>query len=101
MDFPDNPIIIELLPDFVDDFIRDITENYDCISQNKNEIYRFGHTLKGSAAQFQLKSLSEFGQMIMKNSEEENWVEIESLKQNILKLLYELKDEIKKRYNNF
>lgn len=69
-------IILELLPEFVSDWLNDIeTEFLDIlVHQDQARLYRFGHTLKGSCLQFGLEEPAELGVVLMKLSEMQNWV---------------------------
>jgi chemotaxis protein histidine kinase CheA len=80
---PDDPFIIELLPEFVDTWIEDINKLLPEIlkTQNTEELYRFGHTLKGSCYQFGLDEVAELGIKIMSYSKESNWTEANASEQ--------------------
>lgn len=67
MDIPEDPFIRELLPEFVDTWIKDITDQYHLYIKEKNsaELYRIAHTIKGSCYQFGLNEIAELGIKIM------------------------------------
>ena len=50
MKIPDDPFIVELLPEFIDTWIDDLNNLYPSVLESKNtdELYRIGHTIKGS-----------------------------------------------------
>ena len=77
MKIPDDPFIIELLPEFIDTWIDDINNQLPVIleTQNTDELYRFGHTIKGSCLQFGLDEVASIGIKIMGYSKESNWAE--------------------------
>jgi len=67
MKIPEDPFIRELLPEFVDTWIQDITDQYSVYIKEKNgaELYRLAHTIKGSCFQFGLDEIAEMGITIM------------------------------------
>lgn len=75
MKIPDDPFIIELLPEFVDTWINDIATQMPEILAKKDpdELYRFGHTLKGSCFQFGIDEVAQLGIELMGYSKEGNW----------------------------
>jgi HPt (histidine-containing phosphotransfer) domain-containing protein len=72
---PDDPFIIELLPEFIDSWIEDIKAQMDPLIEKKDpdELYRFGHTLKGSCFQFGLDEVAQMGIELMGYAKESNW----------------------------
>ncbi len=68
-------IILELLPEFVSDWLHDIETEFVeiLVHQDQSRLYRFGHTLKGSCLQFGLEEPAELGVVLMELSETENW----------------------------
>jgi HPt (histidine-containing phosphotransfer) domain-containing protein len=75
MTLPDDPILLELVPEFVVSWRRDIAEQLPAIvaERNRDELYRFGHTLKGSARQFGFAELADIGAEIMSIARENLW----------------------------
>lgn len=75
MNIPNDPFIRELLPEFVDTWIQDIDTQFTIISEsrNANDLYRFGHTLKGSCFQFGLDEIAHLGIEIMTLAKANNW----------------------------
>lgn len=69
MDFkiPTDPFILELLPEFVDQWISDLDELFlkHVDEKNADELYRLAHTLKGSCFQFGIDEMAEMGIKIM------------------------------------
>ena len=63
MKLPEDPFIRELLPEFVDTWIQDIGAQFNALIEAKNwdDLYRFGHTLKGSCFQFGLDNIAAQG----------------------------------------
>ena len=67
MKLPDDPIILEILPEFVDQWLDDLTHLFPTLVATKNsqDLYRMGHTIKGSCAQFGLDDVSLMGIELM------------------------------------
>jgi HPt (histidine-containing phosphotransfer) domain-containing protein len=63
MKLPEDPFILELLPEFIDTWINDIKDQLDTIisSKDSDELYRFGHTIKGSCLQFGIEEIAFLG----------------------------------------
>jgi len=96
MKLPDDPIILELLPEFVDDWLQQIEERYTMLieTQNANDLYRLGHTLKGSCFQFGLDEIAQKGITLMDHAKEEKWEEAAALKVPIQKEFMRIKEFI-------
>ncbi len=75
MNIPDDPFVKELLPEFIDTWIQDIDTQFKGLIEDKknDELYRFGHTLKGSCFQFGLDDIAALGIELMGYSKESNW----------------------------
>lgn len=75
MKIPEDAFIRELLPEFVDTWIQDIDSQFENImnSRNADDMYRFGHTLKGSCFQFGLDDIANLGIELMGLSKAQNW----------------------------
>lgn len=94
MQLPNDPFILELLPEFIDDWIDKIDNEYPAYRNNKDSesLYRLGHTMKGSSYQFGFADLGDIGVEIMSQVKSEN---LEGVEQNIEKFrnrLIEIKD---------
>ena len=95
---PNDPFVLELLPEFVDTWIQDIDAQFDELIQAKNsdELYRFGHTLKGSCFQFGLDEIAALGIELMgyaKNKDWENAVQMgPKLKQSFINIKKEIEN---------
>ena len=98
MQLPEDSIIREMLPDFVRSWRNDISEKYDAIVHEKNEseLFRFGHTLRGSGRQFNLEMMSEFGVQIQDCSKAQDWERALLLKTPMLNALEEVEQECKR-----
>ncbi|MBL8003694.1 MAG: Hpt domain-containing protein [Candidatus Kapabacteria bacterium] len=86
MQLPDDPFIRELLPEFIDDWIDQIQQNFDEYVQSNNfeDMYRLGHTLKGSCLQFGLDDLAAIGIEIMNFCKEQQMEQVIPMKQKLL-----------------
>lgn len=75
MTLPDDPIILELLPEFVLDWLKQLDAEFHEILDKKDEqrLYRLGHTLKGSCLQFGLEDPAKLGITLMEHSKAQNW----------------------------
>jgi len=77
MDFvmPDDPFVLELLPEFVDTWITDMDEVYDNYveTENETELYRLAHTLKGSCLQFGINNIGNMGIELMAIARAHDW----------------------------
>lgn len=75
MNLPTDPFVLELLPEFIDTWIQDVEEQYpDLLNTKKSdELYRFGHTLKGSCFQFGLDDIAHLGIELMGYAKDSNW----------------------------
>lgn len=81
MTLPTDPIILELLPEFIDDWLAQLDREFHDIIARKNadELYRLGHTLKGSCLQFGLREPADLGIQLMGLSKEQKWDEATAL----------------------
>lgn len=75
MELPDDPFVLELLPEFIATWIKDIKSKMIQLAQEKNEddLYRFGHTIKGSCFQFGLPHIAAFGIELMGYARSHDW----------------------------
>lgn len=86
MQIPEDPFIRELLPEFIDDWIDQIHHNFDDLVNTKNfeDMYRMGHTLKGSCLQFGLDEMAAIGIDIMSLCKEKQMDKIVPMKDKLL-----------------
>ncbi|MBS1537281.1 MAG: Hpt domain-containing protein [Bacteroidetes bacterium] len=96
MKLPDDPFILELLPEFLDTWIEDLNGQYLILVQTKNEqeLYRMGHTIKGSCAQFGLEDVSKMGIELMGFARAHEWGKALAIREIILKSIIEMKQYI-------
>ena len=96
MKLPKDPIVLELLPEFIDTWVHDINTQMQPIleSGNKDDLFRFGHTLKGSCLQFGFEDLAKYGYDIMDYSKEENWEKAAEMETKLKQIFSDLKVEV-------
>ena len=72
---PADPILQELLPEFLDAWIKDLSTTWAdiCARGDVQELHRFGHTIKGSFIQFGFRDLSGVGKEIMEDADRAHW----------------------------
>jgi HPt (histidine-containing phosphotransfer) domain-containing protein len=75
MTLPNDDIILELLPEFISDWLKQLEAEFFEIIDNKDEqrLYRLGHTLKGSCLQFGLDEPAKLGITLMEHSKTQSW----------------------------
>lgn len=75
MKLPEDPFILELLPEFLDEWMKDMDTKFPEIlhSRNTEDLYRLGHTLKGSCFQFGLDEVAELGIELMGLAKAGDW----------------------------
>ena len=75
MTLPNDDIILELLPEFISDWLKQLDAEFFEILDKKDEqrLYRLGHTLKGSCLQFGLEEPAKLGITLMEHSKVQNW----------------------------
>ncbi|GBD07165.1 hypothetical protein HRbin21_00981 [bacterium HR21] len=85
MQLPDDPVLRELLPEFLQTWQHDAVRILEAAqSHNEAELYRLGHTLKGTCLQFGLTELAELGIQLMECARTRAWDEVASLYEQIL-----------------
>jgi len=75
MKIPEDPVIQELIDEFVDTWIQDLDEQYSGLieAENADDLYRLAHTLKGSCFQFGLDEIAELGIELMTHAKAKDW----------------------------
>lgn len=96
MEFSDDPYILELLPEFVDTWLEDISSQMNVLieSNNGEDLYRMGHTLKGSCLQFGLDSIASLGIELMGYAREKKWDQAKLLESKLLNEFDKIKKEL-------
>jgi len=96
MEFSDDPYVLELLPEFVDTWLEDISTQLNVLieSNNSDELYRMGHTLKGSCLQFGLDSIASLGIELMGYAREKKWEQAKLLERKLLNEFDRIKKEL-------
>lgn len=96
MKLPNDDIILELLPEFLDSWLHDMQYVLPQLISEKNgaDLRRFGHTLKGSAAQFGFEELRDMGIKMMSYAELNDFDSAEDFARSIVQHLLEIKQFI-------
>ncbi len=99
MNIPDDPFIIELLPEFVDTWINDIDKQMTPLLEKKNpdDLYRFGHTLKGSCFQFGLDEVAQLGIELMGYAKEEEWEKAAAMEAELKQAFQDMKKYVEEK----
>ncbi len=74
-----------MLGDFVESWQRDFNDKLPAIVQEKHaeELFRFGHTLRGSGRQFGLLAMSDLGMEVQECARSERWDLLPALQQRL------------------
>lgn len=98
MKLPEDPFVLELLPEFVDTWMVDLGSQFKAAYADKNsdELYRIGHTLKGSCFQFGLDEIANLGIQLMGLAKESKWDQAVELVNNIQTVFTDVKDFLDK-----
>lgn len=98
MKFTGDDLLKTLIPEFVELWIEDIdTEGKEILSAKKpDDLFRFGHTVKGSCLQFGFNDLADIGVRIMKAAKETDWASASSLISELRTKFIEIQDYLKK-----
>jgi len=93
MIIPEDPFVRELLPEFIDSWIDELTNNFPKLFEEKNstELYRMAHTMKGSCYQFGLSELGDIGTELMLLIKNTEWDKVENQCNYVLSKLVEYK----------
>lgn len=101
MKMPEDPFVLELLPEFIETWQNDLDNQLPKILQEKDikELYRFGHTLKGSCFQFGFDETAQLGIQLMGASKEENWDLAKDLETKIKTAFNQMKEFVEANLN--
>jgi HPt (histidine-containing phosphotransfer) domain-containing protein len=101
MKMPEDPFVLELLPEFIETWENDLNNQLPKILQDKDnkELYRFGHTLKGSCFQFGFDDTAQLGIELMGASKEENWDLAKDLETKIRTAFSQMKEFVEANLN--
>jgi HPt (histidine-containing phosphotransfer) domain-containing protein len=93
---PEDPVVRELLPEFVDSWIDDIESQYEQLveSRNSEDLFRMAHTLKGSCFQFGLDDIANLGIELMGYARNSVWDKAEEMQELLIKSFKSVKKEI-------
>lgn len=100
MKLSNDPFVLELLPEFVDNWLADLKNLSRIISsRNADELYRFAHTLKGSCLQFGLDHIAQMGIELMCYAKSFDWENATAMEGKIRKSLLEVKTYLENNLN--
>ena len=93
MKIPDDPFIRELLPEFIEEWIGDLNTKFPAIIESRNvqDLYRFGHTLKGSCFQFGVDEVAELGIELMGHAKAGDWEKAAAMQAPLMNGFQEMK----------
>lgn len=93
MKLSDDPYVRELLPEFVDTWLSDLDSKFKDLIEAKatEDLYRFGHTLKGSCFQFGLDDIAQLGIELMDYAKKNDWGNASQMEDKIRKALLDVK----------
>lgn len=92
MKLPDDPVIQELIEEFVDSWLVDINEFSRLVEEeNADDLYRMGHTIKGSCFQFGLDDIAQLGIELMEHCKTKNFTEVAKYEDQIRSKFIEVK----------
>lgn len=95
MQLPEDPLLRELLPEFLQYCHSTIGHILDAAqAHNEQELYRSGHTLKGTALQFGLTELAELGTQLMDCARHHRWEDVPALCQTLQQMLHSLQTQL-------
>lgn len=101
MNIPDDPFILELLPEFLDSWIADMDTQFAALvaAKNENDTYRLAHTLKGSCFQFGIDEIGRMGVEIMALVRAHEWDKVASYEEPLKQKFLETKQFIEANLN--
>jgi len=96
MKLPEDPFVLELLPEFIDSWVDELTINFPKLMQESNatDLYRMAHTMKGSCYQFGLNELGDIGVELMNLVKNEEWEKVNSQCNYVLSQLVKYKEYV-------
>lgn len=101
MKLPTDPIILELLPEFLDDWNQQLEANFMSYvnAHDEHEVYRIGHTLKGSCYQFGLDDIAQMGITLMTHARAHDWANAQAMYEPIKNAFLSATEEVKIKLN--
>ncbi len=101
MNLPDDPFILELLPEFLESWIDDMNTTYKSLIETKNDtdLYRLAHTLKGSCFQFGLDDIAKLGVELQTIAKDKDFAKAATYEEPLLSKFNEYKDFIESKLN--
>lgn len=96
MKMPQDPNILELLPEFIDTWLEDIQSQFKdlILSENADDLYRMAHTIKGSCLQFGLDDIASYGIELMGYAKNKDFEKAKDMEEKIITAFKEAKTYI-------
>ncbi|MFN3194884.1 MAG: Hpt domain-containing protein [Chlorobiota bacterium] len=97
MKLSSDPFVLELLPEFIEDWLEKINEEFEPAFAKKDTdtLYRISHTIKGSSFQFGFDELGNLGITMMEQVKNSDWEGLEQNKEYFRNKLIEIQDYLK------
>lgn len=96
MNLPEDQFVRDLLPEFIESWLNDIDYFHTFkAANNKDDLYRMAHTIKGSCYQFGLNDIAELGIELMKYASIPDWKNAEDLQKKIKMKFIEVDEYLK------
>jgi len=97
MKLPSDPFVLELLPEFIEDWLEKLSDEFDPAMKGKDSetLYRIAHTIKGSSFQFGFDELGNLGITMMEQVNNSDWDGLEQNKEFFRIKLIEIQEYLK------
>lgn len=97
MKLPSDPFVLELLPEFIEDWLEKLSDEFDPAIKEKDSetLYRIAHTIKGSSFQFGFDELGNLGITMMEQVNNSDWGGLEQNKVFFRNKLIEIQEYLK------
>ncbi len=97
MKLPSDPFVLELLPEFIEDWLEKLSDEFDPAMNEKDSetLYRIAHTIKGSSFQFGFDELGNLGITMMEQVNNSDWEDLEQNKEFFRIKLIEIQEYLK------
>jgi HPt (histidine-containing phosphotransfer) domain-containing protein len=97
MKLPSDPFVLELLPEFIEDWLEKLSNEFNPAMKEKDSetLYRIAHTIKGSSFQFGFDELGNLGITMMEQVNNSDWESLEQNKEFFRNRLIEIQEYLK------
>ena len=99
MQLPEDPFVLELLPEFIEDWLEKLDTEYPKFVEDRDleSMHRLAHTMKGSSYQFGFTDLGDIGVEMMAQVKSNDWESLELNKQKFRNRLMEIKEYLSQK----